>query len=116
MPTVFEPTVGKKEEGRTHIQVFTGPGTLFDVAKKITFREITSGTSNTVLAIEAKEPVVWTKPADLQLPKEKTKMPAVGGLFPDGFHVLMCDGSVRMMALDTTPAVLRRIVNPRSDD
>lgn len=58
---------------------------------------------------------MWSKPADLQLAKEKNKLPAVGGLFPNGFHVLMCDGSVKMMPSDTTPAVLRRLINPRGD-
>jgi RNA polymerase sigma factor (sigma-70 family) len=74
MPAVFHSPAGaKREDGLTHYQVFTGPDTPFDGPKKITFLGITDGASNTLLAIEAKEPVIWTRPADLTLPKQGTK-------------------------------------------
>jgi hypothetical protein len=79
MPKTYEISIGKKGEGLTYYHVFTGPGTLFDGAKKMKFTDITNGTSNTLLAVEATDPVVWSKPADLTLPKDKDKLPAVGG-------------------------------------
>jgi RNA polymerase sigma factor (sigma-70 family) len=116
MPPVYKLNVGEKEEGTTYYQVITGPDTVFDGQKKMPFPSITDGTSNTLLAVEARDPVVWTKPADLTLPKEKDKLPPVGGLFKNGFHILLCDGSVRMMPHNTEPALFRAIVTPRGGE
>ncbi len=102
----------KAKPGETHYQVVTGPGTLFDGAKKPQIRDITDGTSNTVLAIEAKNPEIWTKPADLTLPKDKDKLPAVGENFTNGFNALMCDGSVRFVVRTVAPASFRAFVTP----
>src|SRR5205814_5198378 len=80
MPAIYGPLdEGKPAEGKTHYQVFTGPGTAFDSNKKMRFANITDGSSNTILVIEAKNPVIWTKPADLTLSKEKDPLPPVGG-------------------------------------
>jgi len=47
--------------------------------------------------VEAAEPVIWTRPADVmfpdkELPKDFRKK--FGGLFPGGFTVALWDGSV----------------------
>jgi prepilin-type processing-associated H-X9-DG protein len=55
---------------------------------------------------------VWTKPADLKLPKDKDKMPAVGGFFKKGVNILFCDGSVRFVSRELSPALLWAIVTP----
>jgi hypothetical protein len=70
---------------------------------------IAAGTSNTVLAVEAKEGVIWTQPLDLKVPGDKSALP-VGGHFKEGFHVVMCDGSVRTMPANTEPAQLRSMI------
>lgn len=117
MPKIYEPLRGaKKDPGLTHYQVFTGPDTPFNGILKIKLTEIIDGTSNTIMAVEAKDPVIWSKPADLPLPKDKTKLPALGGMFSNGFHVLMCDGSVRMMALEQTSEAMRPLISPRGRD
>jgi prepilin-type processing-associated H-X9-DG protein len=113
MPKEYEMPAGKKAPGETYYQVFTGPKTMFDGTKVMKITTIIAGTSNTVLVAEAKNPVTWTKPADLTLPADKGKLPALGGQFPNGFHVLMCDGSVRMLPLNIDPARLRSILDPR---
>jgi prepilin-type processing-associated H-X9-DG protein len=74
--------------------------------------QITDGTSNTIMVIEAKEPVIWTKPADLTLPKEKTRMPSIGGLFKNGTNAAFCDGSVHFLPRSLMPAQLRALVTP----
>jgi hypothetical protein len=114
MPAVYSSPAAKADikEGFTHFQVFTGPDTVFNGNKKMSIVGITDGTSNTIMAIEAKDPVIWTKPADLKLPEEKDKMPAVGGLFKNGFNVLNCDGSVMFFRPDPPPDLLRALVTP----
>jgi hypothetical protein len=117
MPKIYEPLgAGKKGEGKTYYQVFTGPDTVFDGTKKMRFVDIKDGTSNTILVIEARDPVVWTKPDDLVLPKAQDRMPAVGGLFKTGVSVLFCDGAVRLFRLNPDPVLLRAAVTPRGNE
>jgi prepilin-type processing-associated H-X9-DG protein len=56
--------------------------------------------------------VIWTRPEDLTLPREKDKLPAVGGLFKNGITVLFCDGHVQFIRSDSPPAMFRAIVTP----
>jgi prepilin-type processing-associated H-X9-DG protein len=115
MPKFYDcPAAPEKigKEGKTFYQVFTGPDTVFPGNQKMTFMEIKDDTSNTILAIEAKNPVIWTRPEDLTLPREKDKMPAVGGLFKNGITVLFCDGHVQLIRSDPPPAMFRAIVTP----
>jgi hypothetical protein len=113
MPAIYDaPVAGKRVAGKTRLQVFTGPDTLFEGTRKMRFTNVRDGTSNTILVIEAANPVIWTKPEDLVLPGAGEKMPAVGGLFKDGLHVLFCDGSVHMFRLNPDPVLLRAAVTP----
>jgi uncharacterized protein (TIGR03067 family) len=96
MPRLYAPVHGKtKEPYSTYYQTFVGPGTVFEPGKPIQIGGgIPDGTSYTILLAEAGEAVPWSKPADLPFDPKKA-LPKLGGLFPDGFHVGLCDGSVR---------------------
>jgi hypothetical protein len=117
MPKVFGAPSNKKEDaGKTRYRVFTGPGTVFDGKKGIRLTDILDGTSNTILAVEADEPVVWTMPAELEyLPKGP--LPRFDRNGKNGFSVLMCDGSVMTFRSDFNEqqmrfAILRADGNP----
>lgn len=118
MPKTFAApgTAGKAKRGETNYQVITGPDTMFDGPKKMRFQDITDGTSNTLMAVEASNPVAWTRPDDLTMPKDKDKLPAVGGLFSNGFHIMLCDGSVRLLPLRPDVATFRALVTPAAAD
>src|SRR5262249_30213999 len=90
----------------TFCQVFTGPGTPFEIKEgpRLT-QDFPDGTSNTLLIAEAAEPVPWTKPADLVYDPDGP-LPGLGGVFKGGsplsgaprtvgFTVAGADGSVR---------------------
>src|SRR5262245_60529094 len=73
MPQVYAPTITGKpaKPYTTFYQVFTGPGTMFDPKRTrgtgigtlgSRLADVTDGLSYTVLATEAAEPVLWTKP------------------------------------------------------
>lgn len=83
-------------------------------ARNVSFRNITDGTSNTIMVVEAdpQEAMVWTQPDDLPIDPEKP-MVGLGGLQKGGFNALYCDGSVHFLKTTIAAETLRRLFNPR---
>jgi hypothetical protein len=128
MPKVYAGPGAPEEitkEGKTYYQVFTGeqadgkylpsvfplPSEGFPLVQ-MCWKNINDGTSNTILAVEARDPVIWTKPDDLKLPADEKKIPAVGGLFKNGFHVLFCDDDVFFYRPDPPVGTMRALITP----
>jgi prepilin-type processing-associated H-X9-DG protein len=89
MPKLYEIPGSNAPKGQTYYRVFNQ---LNDV-NQIT--QITDGTSNTLMIVEAGDPVIWTKPDDF--PATEKKLPKLGGHFKGGFNAAWCDGSVRFI-------------------
>ncbi len=108
MPKLFAPIGGgKAPEGHTFYRVFTGRDTL---SAANAFAQITDGTSNTLMIVEAGESTPWTKPEDFPYDPNKP-LPKLGGHFKGKMHVAMGDGSVRTIDLKTIPeATLRALI------
>lgn len=66
----------------------------------------TDGTSNTILIIEAGNPVPWTKPEDLHYADDEP-LPELGGLFPNVIHAACADGSVHTLTKNYNEQHLR---------
>jgi RNA polymerase sigma factor (sigma-70 family) len=95
MPKIYAlPGVKSKEPNLTPYQVFVGKDALWDGGKKPKITDITDGTSNTIMAVEAAEMVPWTKPADIPFGDTDPRT-QVGGWYGDDVNIGMCDGSVR---------------------
>lgn len=76
---------------------------------------IPDGTSNTAIVAEAADPVIWTKPDELGYEAGKPA-PKLGGVFGDGFHFLMCDGSPRFIPKSTPEKTVRAIITARGGE
>jgi prepilin-type processing-associated H-X9-DG protein len=109
-PSEYEP----KEPYATHYLVFTGGGAMFEAnlqARAHSLQQIASadGTSNTLMVVEAAEPVPWTKPEDLPYSPDQP-LQKLGGLFSRGFNVLMADGSVRWCHKEIDEKTIRAMI------
>jgi len=72
----------------------------------------TDGTENTIMVIDADEPVEWTRPLDIDWSPGKPR-PALGGPGRTHCMVLMCDASVHSMRRDVADQVLRNLIDRR---
>jgi RNA polymerase sigma factor (sigma-70 family) len=94
IPQTYSPVNAKtKEKYETFYQAFAGKGAVFEPGEKIRFVDIPDGTSNTIMIVEAADPVPWTKPEDIAFDPDKP-LPKLGGEFPDIVNAAFCDGSV----------------------
>jgi hypothetical protein len=119
MPRVYAPATGKpaQEPFATYYQVFVGPGAAFEDQSAFTFASFTDGTSQTILVIEADEPIPWTKPEDLpfapgqSLPElGLTTLYGRGGVKKFGTHATFADGSVHFIPRDTDEKIIRALI------
>ncbi len=118
MPKTYAPPGGGGKPGFTYYRAFTGAGTVLPPpapgtpgkdAFGLGFLKILDGTSNTAIVAEAADPVEWTKPDELEYIPGKP-LPRLGGVFGDGFHVGMADGSVQFLPTSTPPEKIKAII------
>jgi hypothetical protein len=111
MPRVFEvPGSARAAEGFTHYQVLVGPGTAFerpDLRSRL--GSLPRGADQTILVVEAADPVPWTKPEDLAYAPDGP-LPKLGGVVGNGFHAMFADASVRWIEADEQDNALRTLV------
>ena len=110
MPSVYRSPQSKAGPGMTTYLTVRGKDTMFPGAKAIGIRDITDGTSNTIMAVEATDEaaVIWTKPDDFQ-PNANNPFKGLVGPRSEGFLALLGDGSVRFIGRSIDPEVLRRL-------
>jgi len=111
MPAVFRsPTesVGSKNTNASYF-VFVGPGSIFDGNKGTAFKEITDGLANTILLVEAKRDIPWTKPEDIPYDPDKP-LPELGGYFAGVVNTAFADAAVRGLPSSISEKVLRPLI------
>jgi prepilin-type processing-associated H-X9-DG protein len=99
-PTYVCPSLTNPPPGMTTYRVYVGKGAAFDNPKGRKLGDVQDGLSNTIGLVEAKEPVIWTKPEDLLFDAKDNGMAALGeagSRHPGGFNALFLDGSVKFI-------------------
>jgi hypothetical protein len=101
MPAVFRSSKNKElnKAGKTNYLVPVGEHMIFTgTDKTISIRDITDGTSNTILTVDVDDDhaVIWTKPEDLKIDPQKPQagmrnQPSIG------FLIGFADGSVHFL-------------------
>ena len=99
MPPIYAcPNRVKPEPFTTTYQVLVGKNAMFEKDQDIGVVDVTDGTSNTFLVVEARNAVPWTKPDDLTFdPGAAASLCGAGSSHPGGFNAAMGDGSVRFI-------------------
>jgi beta-lactamase regulating signal transducer with metallopeptidase domain len=106
MPGVFRSPHDEPSSTNTSYFVFTGPETLFAGEEGTQLREVRDGTARTLMLVETKQPVPWTKPEDIPYAAGQP-VPKLGGWVPGEFLAAIADGSVLPVAADIDEATLR---------
>jgi prepilin-type processing-associated H-X9-DG protein len=99
MPAVFRPSASKAEKGKTNYLAPVGNGALYaSPADEPQIKQITDGTSNTIMLVEVddRHAVTWTQPDDLAF-SPKDPLSGIGNAYESGFNAAFCDGSVRFL-------------------
>jgi len=94
--------------GITHFVVPIGKGLMFDGDKGINMRDVTDGLSNTIMAVEADQGVIWTKPDDLDVDLDKP-FDGLGHLWPVGFMAVFGDDHIQVISDQTSPKTLQAL-------
>jgi hypothetical protein len=115
-PAVFRCTKDDGPETDANYFVVVGPKTVFPGSKPVRLEDITDGTSNTILLVEAVDSGInWLEPRDLSYEEAVRGINPKTGLsisshLKDGALVAYADGSVRYLGNDTPVEQLRRLL------
>src|SRR5262249_38513460 len=81
----------------------------FESGKMLSPNDFTDDAKNTILVVEAAEPVPWPKPDELRYDANEP-LPTLGGVFDDGAYALFADGTVRFIPMGIDERVLRAMI------
>ncbi len=120
MPAVYSCPSGNRppaREGKTTYLTPRGPATIFPGATPIKIQDITDGTSNTILVVDASDSaaIIWTKPDDWDI-RAEFKVQSLFGHHPKGTNFAFADGSVRFLVQTIKPTTLLFLLTRNGDE
>jgi hypothetical protein len=112
MPAVFRSTGDPKlaADGKTTFLAPLGDDTMFPPGRGVRIGEVTDGTANTILFVQADDDwaVEWTKPQDLEY-DAKDPMKGLGNRYDGGFMAAFASGDVHFLPRSITKDTLRAL-------
>jgi prepilin-type processing-associated H-X9-DG protein len=117
MPWEFAcPGGPRRDAGQTGYLAVVGPisefgnsNTAFQPNRGVEIREMTDGTSNTVLVLETDVLVPWTKPDDLRW-EQDGPLPKLASPHAGGANILFADGMAKFVKATITPEIFLGIL------
>lgn len=110
MPRVFRHPSQPNDSTMTAVTAAYGNGLLFSRSSKgVRIQDILDGTSNTLVFLEAKTEIPWTKPEDIEVDITKDLLPEFGGFDATGYTVGFADGSVRYFSKSIDIGLLKKL-------
>lgn len=110
MPALFRCPSDNPKSLNTSYFAVVGRQTLYHDDTGTAFKQVTDGLSNTILFVDAKRDIPWTKPEDIEVPADKP-LPKFGGWFDKSVLVAIADGSVRAIPDTTKEDLLRALLS-----
>lgn len=108
MPDAFRHPLAPADSTHASYFALTGPHTVFP-ADGSGFAQIIDGTSNTILLVEAKREIAWTRPEDIPV-KPGEPPPQLGGFFEGGYSVVAADGAPHFLPYRLDRATLEKLI------
>jgi hypothetical protein len=105
----------KVPEGFTVTHVFHGRNAAFEGREGLRFTDFTDGMSNTIMVIEAGEPVPWTKPEELAFDPDQP-LPPMHAPFKNIIRLGVADGSSRHIPVTMSERTLRAAITRNGHD
>jgi beta-lactamase regulating signal transducer with metallopeptidase domain len=115
MPEVFRHPNDDRKSTNSSYFVITGTGSMFDGKEGTRLRDVVDGMSKTLMVVEAKRDIPWTKPEDIPFADDKP-LPKLGGWGNGTFAISRADGS-SMVLLDSIDAeLLKSLITKNGHD
>jgi hypothetical protein len=111
MPAIYRSPLSKnKEPGRTNYLLPVGNGAGFSADQPTSMRDISDGTSNTIMIVEADDDraVIWTKPDDWQFDPNKPAQ-GLGHLNNGEFLTAFFDDHGQAISVSIDPKTLKAL-------
>jgi hypothetical protein len=99
MPNCFRSPFADEKSTNSGYFALVGKGTMFEGKDGIKIQDTTDGTSNTLMIVEGKRDISWTKPADIPFDPDKP-VPQFGGFVKGHFTAACADGSCHIFHFD----------------
>jgi len=109
MPDMFRSPYDDPKSPNSGFYALVGAGTIFEGTGGIRIRDITDGTSNTLMIVEAKRNIPWTKPEDIPFDADKP-LPELGGFVEGKFGAVMADGAFRLFDTEQVKQQLKWLI------
>jgi hypothetical protein len=109
MPDQYRHPKSPPDSTNASFFVLTGPGTVFDGGEGTRIRDVRDGFSSTLMIVEAKREIPWTKPEDIPYDPDEP-LPGLGGYDDAGFAAALVDGSVHLIPKTLDEQTLRRLI------